>query len=406
MNPTLLAFNLNLRPEWQGREVRFGNQPRRRKPPDEQSQLRRAADQFRRAYHLAEAMPADDGNVDGPLEAFLAEVIGTDGGMLEKMARILKRLQEPLLQDRSLTFERDPDSHMIRKVLVKAGGHVIPFEHRRNIYAAETMPFEEYIHKELDPETRVVIAVTGWTKPPVEFLLQDAILRRRLEALPREKWPAFAERFYVEKIKDFLDDALGIAKKELEAEGQEFNPATDVGFLYGVTPEGVDRAVEEFCRQKGIKCAGITAYDWAGHIPDAAGRPPVYLAKDPATFGTLMSDASNKIVVVGGRSYAANMTMDGRNVGRPYHKVPIDLMAAHGIDVPGVVQDHDNRTAVVINAAKVLKTEPGGNPEEWDFVRGAQNIYNVPREVFIFSQVIKQALRGLYATRGISVDDL
>lgn len=406
MIPQLPAFSLNRRPERAGREVRFGNQPRRRKPANEQTQLRRAADQFRNAYHLAEAMPVEDGNVDGPLEAFLADIVGTDGGMLAKMASILQRLREPLLRDRSLEFERDPDSNMIRKVLVKAGGHLIPFENRRNIFAAEMMPFEDYIRQELDPDNRVVIAVTGWTKPPVEFLLQDPILKRKLTALPREKWPAFAERFYVEKIKDFLEQALYIAKTELETEGHAFNPATDIGFVYGVTPEGVDRAVEEFCREKGVKCAGITAYDWAGHIPDVSGRPSVYLAKDPAEFGDMMSDASNKIVVVGGRSYAANMTMDGRNVGRPYHKVPIDIMAAHGIDVPGVVQDHDNRTAVVINAAKVLKTEPGGNPEEWDFVRGAQNVYNAPREVFIFAQVIKQALRGLYATRGIHVDDL
>lgn len=391
------------RPEFQGRRVLFGNNGPHTASPQE---VKETADGFYRVFKAMEGMADEDGNVDSALEAFLTRAFKGDHGMLAHAVRILRNLEAPMLSQRSCEFERDPDTNMISKVLVRSGLHTTPFEKRRNIFTENQIDFNDYLKREVGSENKLVIAVTGWTKPPVEFLLQDPNIKRKLEKIPKESWPVFAERFYVAKIKDFLADAVGIAQKELEAEGENFNPETDLAFVYGVTPEGVDRAVEEFCHERGVKAAGITCYDWAQYIPDAAGKPPVFLAKDPAEFGSLMSDASNKIVVVGGRSYAANMTMDGKDIGRPYHKVPIDIMAAHGIDVPGVVQDYDNRTAQVLNASKVLKTQPGGDPEQWDFVRGAHNIYNVPRDVFIFSQVLKQGLRALYATRDIHVDDL
>lgn len=360
-----------------------------------------AGQDFYRAFKMAESLPGKNPGENGIL-AFLEKMMGPDMAAGAKLRQALQKIEEMhSQQNRSCEPVRD-DNQMIIGTRIKCGVFEKIFKHRRDIQSTEQITFPDYLKKHFGENQRIIVAFTGWTKPPAEFLQQDPILRARMNALKKEQWPQFAEEVYVNMIKAFLRDLIA----SLKAQAPGFNPATDLGFIYGVTPEGVDRAVEEFCQETGIKLAGLSCYDWVKYIPDEAGKPPVFLGKDPAEFGKLMSDGSNKIVVVGGRSYAANISASGESQAEDRQKVAIDLMAGRGINVPALALADDNRSTIVLNAAKALKTSPGCNPEEWrDIVDFSRNSRGDSKEVFILSQVMKSALYNLYACREIKLDE-
>jgi hypothetical protein len=361
--------------------------------------LNNLADQFRRAYKQAEGMPDPRDGVRA-LDQLMAEVLGGDGPMGRQMIDAIKRVMKGQRGERSCEPEMINDG--IRQKVgyrVRSGTLDCVFQHR-TVYSGSTLAFNQFLENKFGKDDRVVLAFTGWTKPPVDFFRQNDYYRAQLDKLPPEKWPAYAEMVYVDLIKLFLEETFANLKKEVPS----FNPVRDLGIIYGVTAEGVDRAIQEYCLEKSIPLVGLTCYDWAEYIPDEAGLPDVYLASDSAEFGKLMADSSNKVVVTGGRAYAANVRVNGEKTEVAERRIPVDLMKTYAnIQIPPVVEDYDNFSTAVLNAAHLSKLMPQGNPWEWDVVKRAINGRTTDNEdVFVTTQVVRQELQNLYQVRRLN----
>jgi hypothetical protein len=199
---------------------------------------------------------------------------------------------------------------------------------------------------------------------------------------------AFSERFYVEAVKDYLNNVF----QKLKADHPKI--VEDIAFVYGVSNKGVDRAVEEFCTENRIKLIGVTCFDWARHIPDEAAKPPVYLVQNPFAFRQIFLEATDQLIVMGGRHYAAPTNENLQSVTRSRNPaMPVDILAMQGVKVPPIVlSDSDRSTYAVENAAALLKADEATNPAYFPEVRDCINADNDPFEVFALTQILKRRL--------------
>jgi hypothetical protein len=178
---------------------------------------------------------------------------------------------------------------------------------------------------------------------------------------------------------------------------KKFNPIRDLGFIYGVNEKGVDAGVYNFCHDYKIPIAGITCFPWMNGIPDEAGKPPVYIAKDRNEFKKLMSELPHNIIVTGGRGYA-NVSKDNQALSDK--RIPVDVVEAYTYDhisIPAVVEEKGSVDTSVENAAALIKAL-GCNP--------FQNTKRVKRvahtrgeehpDVFAAVQILKGHLSYIY----------
>lgn len=388
------AFSHFLPPTGPQRPVRFGAASEDKIPLGEQGTLD-AADLFRRAIKETEAMPGSEKPGQTPLDRLIARLLDGDATMGRQLINGLKRVITGSHEEWSCQPE----------IYTKNGGQRVGYRVKvgtldrlfknRTVSSAASMSFEEFTQKRFG-KNRVIISFTGWTKPPVEPLLKNAHFRKQLEKLPRQDWPRYAERVYIDIIKRYLNEVMANLKEELP----DFNPATDLGIIYGVTPEGVDRAVQEFALKNSIPAAGLTARNWAEYIPDEAGLPDVFIAENPTEFGSLMADSSNKVVVTGGRTFAAEVKLNGESAKGSDRRIPVDLFKSYaGVVIPPVVPGEDEVSAKVVNAAALIKLL-GLDPWDLEVVQSAVNGRKTNnRDAFTTTHILKQALETCYQTR-------
>ncbi len=326
----------------------------------------------------------------------------TNGGedFIDKMMKALQAAKAQIQQTRSCELLRSEHGAEVGQK-IRSGSFEKVFVNRRNFYPSDQVDFKSFLRDEkvFGKKQRAIIALTGWTKPPAHYLQQNEVFKEAMSLIPREKWPLYAEKIYVRAIKEYLGAVLDRLKKAGYNED-------DVAFLYGVTPQGVDRAIEEFCEEKNVPYAGVTCYDWVPYVDDVAGKRPIYLAKDPKEFGQIMSDASDKLVVVGGRAFASTITKSGETVGKNKSMVPIDLMQMrYGIRIPAVViSDVDRSSSEVENAAAVLNGNKETNPANWQEVQEGMTSYEFddPFEVKALVIILKKALQNIVDARKVS----
>lgn len=352
------------------------------------------ADITQRALDFYQALKTAE-QTPGSFSQAIETLLNGDTGLATQITKAIRGFQDKINQQRSCESVAG-GAGVARGLKITSGSLEKVFVSRTNFFPSDKFAFDDFKkHKSVFGERgRVVVALTGWTKPPAHYLRQDPKLAEMMDQLPEAQRPAFAEKYYVELIKDYLEQVLN----RLREAGCS---SDDLAFLYGVTPQGVDRAVEEFCEKNRIRYAGVTCYDWVPYIDDVPGKRPIYLAKDPKEFGTLMSDCSDKVVVVGGRAFAATVTKSGEKVGRgPNPIVPIDLLEMQNIKVPAVVvSDLDRSSSEVENAAAVLKGSRDTNPACWPEIQEASNPHNDPFEVVVLTQVLKKAIKKMQLAR-------
>lgn len=323
-------------------------------------------------------------------------MLNGDEGLAERLMKAIQGFRNDIALRRSCEPVHGTSGNLVGHKIV-SGSFEKVFTKRTGLFPGDKFTFDQFLtHPSvLGDKRRVVIALTGWTKPPTHYLKQNPELERKMKELPPEQWPAFAEKFYVQVIKDYLEQVFNRLKEN------DKDIADKIAFIYGVTPQGVDRAIEEFCDKNRIRYAGVTCYDWAPYLDDVSGKRPLYLAKDPKEFGKIMSDCSDKVVVVGGRAFASAVTENGDKIGKgPNPVVPIDLMEMHDIVIPGVVvSELDRSSSRVENAAAVLKGNRETNPENFPEVVSAVNKDDDPKEVFILYQILRKLIKKLELVR-------
>ncbi|MBY0403105.1 MAG: hypothetical protein K2X66_04345 [Cyanobacteria bacterium] len=365
-------------------------------------EMDQAVDLFRRAVKQAETAPGSDSPWT-PLESLMAQLLNGSSSTGRKLVNALQNAMSGKLAEHSCTQETYLENNSPRVgYRVKSGMFNKVFT-KRTLLSESSLPFDAFLEKKFGQNKRVIISMTGWTKPPVEPLLQNDYYRSQMERMPTAKWPKYAETVYVNIIKRYLSDVI----ESLKEEEPDFNPATDLGILYGVTPEGVDRAVQEFCQKKSIPIVGLTCFDWAEYVPDEAGLPEVYVANTPGDFGRLMADSSNKIVVTGGRGFAANVKINGDKAKGSERRIPVDLFKSYaGVEVPPVVAGDDEVTAKIVNAAALAKSL-GQNPWNFEVVERAKNGRTTDNEeVFATVHILKKELEKLFQIRSLASEQV
>lgn len=317
-------------------------------------------------------------------------LIQGDTGMAERLEEAIRGFNAQIGKQRK--FERLDGG----KIRIQVGKFDEAFEHRTNIYPSSEFDFDEFLnfHAVFGKKKRVLVALTGWTKPPAHYLTQDHVFRELLAEQPQEQWPQYSEKIYVGLIKKYLENVV----TRLKEEGYNTD---DVAFLYGVTPIGVDRAIEEFCEERGIRYAGVTCYDWIPYVDDVPGKKPFFLARDPKEFAHCMANYADMVIVMGGRAYASNISESGKTLGKGANPfIAADLFAERGIQIPpAVISDLDGKTSVVENAAAVLKVNPKSSPSEQIKRLKLSNPHNDPESVVYVTHRLKQALDRLFLVR-------
>jgi hypothetical protein len=381
--------------------VRFGNQTPPESEPLTPAPMTEPADLFRQALKQAESMPGSDQAGLSPFQQIVAQLLNGDAAFGRKLAESIHHVITGTAETRNCI----PETYMIgsnprQGYRVKSGTLDKLFQ-KRNLTGGDSMAFEDFLEKKWGKTPRVIISMTGWTKPPVDSFLENEFYARQMKKLPKEQWPKFVETVYVNIIKQFLDDVV----QNLTTELPEFNPVTDLGIIYGVTPQGVDKGVQDYCLQKSIPIVGLTCYDWAEYVPDEAGLPDVYITKDPASFGRLIADSSNKIVVTGGRSFAASVKLDGKQAKGADRRIAADLLKSYaGVIIPPVVPGEDEMSALVTNAAALTKIM-GGDPWNFEVVQRAINGRHTDNpDVFATTHILKKELEKLYQIRKMIPD--
>lgn len=380
------------------RLVSFGSSAAGAMSPDD---LGRAAILFRQAIEFAESLPGSGDWPNGVLD-FFKRVFGLDRKQIESVQQVLAKLAEDPAMVGSCEIERGANNRKVA-TLVKRGSTVYRFE-KREIQSAEFMSFSDFMQQRLAGQQKVVLFITGWTKPPVSYFQQHRDYQNFFPANAPEQWPQIAEKLYANMVKTDLERLLAILKKEK----QDFNPATDLAVVYGVAKQGVDRAVEDLFHKKlGVTCIGLSCYDWAepspvGYLEDEAGKPPVYLAKDPKEFAKLAFDHSQHVLLVGGRAFAAAALEQPESEDDAAHKViPFDVMASRDINVPGIV-DLGDGGAQIVNACEVRKIMPGGDMREWPVIKRSSNIHDLPLHLWAALELLQKQLDALSIRRALS----
>ncbi|MGD9580221.1 MAG: hypothetical protein AB7V50_02510 [Vampirovibrionia bacterium] len=355
-------------------------------PDQVEEDARHMYDVFKRAEELSKEK-------DGDMFAKVAQLMLNGDSMLaEQIIRAIRNAKADILQTRGCKQVRDERGNL-KGIHVRSGSYENVFKKRLNIYSSKDLTFKDFLAKPevLGDNKKVVVSCTGWTKPPAQFLANsnNSTIADLFDKDKPEEWPKIAECYYVEVTKDYLHNVI----KELKEEGLKVQ---DLVFVYGVTPEGVDRAVEEFCKEANIKCVGVTCYDWIQYLEnqDFSGKPPMYLVDNPKEFGKVMG--SSKIIVTGGRSFAATVTNQQKVLGDG-KVIPVDLIhEASNIKIPGlVIDDEDMMSTQVINAADVLLAREDTNPIYYPEVKGKENTKNLSPSVFQTVQILKSALKNL-----------
>jgi hypothetical protein len=385
------------------RPVRFGNSSNADGQPMSEARLREISQELGIALEQLQSMPGADNQHQSPLAQFFESMLTGNASLAQVLIDTLKGLQRTSLAQHGIqteTYTRNNGAPGFG-TRVKVGAFEQLFK-ETNLDAAGTCSFEQFLIKKFGDRQRVIISLTGWTKPPVEPLLKSPIYGPMMKDKPPEMQAKIAEQAYVDVIKEFLDDVTDSIRQELP----HFDPRHDLGIIYGVTPEGVDRAVLEFSQKAGVPIVGLTCYDWSSYIPDEASQPDVYIAENPKQFNQLMTDASNKVVVTGGRRFAAHQNKDGTPALGYDRRIPADLINSYmGIQVPSVVPDEDGSSGRVLNAAalaKALMREVG--LDLWDSkpIQDAKNGRTTDNEdVFITTHILKRELEGLYRARAL-----
>ena len=328
-------------------------------------------------------------------------MVNGDSALAQQIIKALQNVKSELSKNHDLSEVRN-DSGKLEGKKVKSGSYEQVFNKRTNMFSYKDCSFKEFLEHPtvLSDSKKVIVACTGWTKPPATFFVNAAntTISGLFDKDKPETWQDDAEAIYVQMIKDYLTQVVDQLKNH------KCN-TNDLVFLYGVTPEGVDRAVEEFCKKAGIKCVGVTCFDWAPFIKDETNKPPIYIAQNPKMFGQIMGDASDKIVVVGGRSFAATTTESQKDVAKG-KVVPVDILKERAnIAIPDVVtSDDDLMSAVVLNAARLLLGKDETNPETYPEVKGKLNTDRLPNSVFYTFEIIKNALDNLETVKKAEED--
>jgi len=328
------------------------------------------------------------------INKFVAQIVNGDSNIINQIRNALNAAEKNLYMDSNI--EKFVDKDHRTKVKLKTGKFETVFENRTEIYSNKECSFDEFLKKPgvLGKDyNKVIVSCTGWTKPPAVFLANsnNLTVSGLFKNQPENKWQAIAEEYYVQLVKKHLSEIV----TELKSQGCNVQ---DLVFQYGVTPEGVDRAVEEFCHENNLKCVGVTCYDWIKYLDkkcDKIEKPPIYIAESSKQFGEIMGGA-NKIIITGGRSFASIITDDQKEVvlGKV---VPVDICDEIAqIKIPGLVLKSGNITETyVLNAAKQLLSQENTNPINYPEVKGKINVKNLRPSVFWTTEVLKSALENL-----------
>lgn len=351
----------------------------------------------------AEEILDKDGN--NKVIPFLEAIVNGDSGVIKQIRKALKVIESDLNANHDIEKFYDKEENKF-KVKIHRGSIETTFENRTDIYSYKECSFEDFLAKPAvlgANNKKIIVSLTGWTKPPAIFLANSSNLTVAglFKNKPEEKWQSIAEAYYVQLVKRHLSEVFN----ELKAEGCNIQ---DIVLQYGVTPQGIDRAVEEFCAENQIKCVGVTCFDWATFLnkenSDIVGKPPIYIAKNPKEFGLIMG-GSDKIIIAGGRSFASTVTEDLKEVGKG-KLIPVDLLNEFAqIKVPGIVLSQDDMmTAEILNASDTLLSNPKTNPANYPEVFSKLNTKNLRQSVFWTVQILKSALENLQLIKKISSD--
>lgn len=346
--------------------------------------LMNAASELKRLLDPVQAEP-------GVMDAVVQQLLGGSGRVGELLQTALKAFQKNLPQTRKIEIKRNPNTSALESIDITSGNVTTKLKKRLNIFSSESLSFQDYLKHPsvLGGEKKLLLAVSGFTIPPCKYLMNNPTLNEVMMAMETdEERLAFSEQFYVEAVKDYLNDVF----KKLKADHP--NITEDIAFVYGVSKKGVDRAVEEFCAENRIKLIGVTCFDWASDIPDEAGKPPVYLVQNPFAFRQVFLEESDQLIVMGGRHYAAPTKESLKSVTHSRNPVmPVDILAMQGVKVPPIVlSEADRSTYAVENAAALLKASDETNPAFYPEVTEGMNSDNDSFEVFALHQILKRRL--------------
>jgi hypothetical protein len=366
--------------------LRFGNDSPSptEKGGQDLTPLLKAASELKQLLEPLQAEP-------GVIEALVKQLLGGGGRIGELLKTGITAFQQNLPKTRKLEIHRDPNTQALKSIDITSGNVTTSLKKRLNIFSSESMSFQDYLKHPsvLGGEKKLLLAVSGFTIPPCKYLMNNPTLNEVMMAMETdEERLAFSEQFYVEAVKDYLNDVF----QKLKADHPKI--AEDIAFVYGVSKKGVDRAVEEFCAENRIKLIGVTCFDWARDIPDEANKPPVYLVQNPFAFRQIFLEESDQLIVMGGRHYAAPTKESLKSVTHSRNPVmPVDILAMQGVKVPPIVlSEADRSTYAVENAAALLKASDETNPAFYPEVTEGMNADNDTFEVFALTQILKRRL--------------
>ncbi len=244
-------------------------------------------------------------------------------------------------------------------IRVKYGDFERIYHRRLNFTAMEDTPFSTFLNTHLGPQKRILIAVRGWTRVNPEFFKDP-----RMVGLDPKQKQDIADQIYIHQVKEYLEAVL----RSLEAQGYNREQIeNNIGFIYGVTPQGVDKAIEDFCREHQLKCVGITCKKWLPYIgEDEPNLPDIYVADTAADMTALINQHADKILLLGGRGHSATYSsngeplqagQDGNNIPVVQKIFPIDITRANQIPIPGLSYNPKADQNEVENASAVLLGE-------------------------------------------------
>lgn len=346
----------------------------------------------------------------GNLGPLVEGIFGGDLELIEETEKFLNGIKSRIKGEHSCLHTTDEDGLPVVKI--RANGKDLTLKNMQNIYSADETDFEDMLERELKGKTVVKLSLTGWTQPPFEPLNQDRTFKSRLRTKKTvEEKQAYAESIYVDMAKQYLRDVFKIVKgefKELEktSKDHKFNNS-DIVFLYGVTPQGIDRAIKEFADEEGIKCVGITTYKWLSYFSEEEldnldNNSPIFVAEDTEEFTSLLSENAYRLFVFGGNSIASNITEKGESVfgdNKEHRIVPVDLLQRRGINLPSVSLDPTIGKSVITNASKVLTAEDETNPKAWKDLENTKDRANGDFDLNISSELIIRDLLSILSDR-------
>lgn len=334
------------------------------------------------------------------------ETPGTAPRVIPAMAQALVRLNPSLAaqlqgalaqglagQVKQGSLERLTQPNQLK---IRYGEKETVLKNRLNLFTQDQLSIEAFLkHPAVFGNKKLhLIACTGWTQPPVEALMTHPRLKAAMKDLSPLEQQQFAERYYEIVVTEYLNRVLARLKEDDPQVNEK------LAFLTGVSNQGIDRAVEEFCEKNRIRYAGVTCYQWAPYIADTGGKPPVYLVENPEVFRKIMLEQTEQLLVLGGRKSLFPVHHTLPNTPQPIQTktqvLPLDILSMYGVDIPAIQPTVADPSAYQVeNMAAMMNLNPALNLRNHPVVKAAVNADSDPFEVFALVQLLKQPLQHL-----------